>query len=290
MAAWGPGFVTSRLDTYRAKRRFAETPEPQGKGGETEGPIYVIQQHHARRMHYDLRLQVADTLKSWAVPEGPCLDPKVRRFAKLVEDHPLDYANFEGTIPKGNYGAGNVIVWDKGTWVTLEDAAAAIDKGELKFRLSGEKLSGGWMLKRLPDDPTNWLLIKERDIAARPLGEYDVLTEQPNSVISGRPVDAAPLPRQKAKAPKANKIAGGRKAVPFSVGHPAPHTGLAVLDCVLAAGVQHQAAAADVLGLQRVVGRGWNHVTSGCSRQAASLIQPGRPCPTVTPNIAAPLH
>jgi bifunctional non-homologous end joining protein LigD len=102
--------VNSRLDTYRAKRRFAQTPEPRGEIGETDAPIYVIQKHHARRMHYDLRLQVAGTLKSWAVPEGPCLDPKVRRFAKLVEDHPLDYASFEGTIPKGNYGAGTVIV------------------------------------------------------------------------------------------------------------------------------------------------------------------------------------
>jgi bifunctional non-homologous end joining protein LigD len=212
--------VTSRLDTYRAKRRFGQTPEPRGEGGETEAPIYVIQQHHARRMHYDLRLQVADTLKSWAVPEGPCLDPKVRRFAKLVEDHPLDYASFEGTIPKGNYGAGNVIVWDNGTWVTLSDAAEAIDKGELKFRLSGKKLSGGWMLKRLPDDPTNWLLIKERDIAARAVDEYDVLKEEPNSVISGRPVDEAPLTRKRARAPKAEKIAGSRKSEMPSSWHP----------------------------------------------------------------------
>jgi bifunctional non-homologous end joining protein LigD len=212
--------VNSRLDTYRAKRRFAQTPEPRGEIGETDAPIYVIQKHHARRMHYDLRLQVAGTLKSWAVPEGPCLDPKVRRFAKLVEDHPLDYASFEGTIPKGNYGAGTVIVWDRGTWVTLSDAAEAIDKGELKFRLSGEKLSGGWMLKRLPDDPTNWLLIKERDIASRPLDEYDVLKEEPNSVVSGRPVDEAPFPRKQAKAPKAGKIAGAREATMPSRWHP----------------------------------------------------------------------
>lgn len=204
--------VTSRLDTYRAKRRFAQTPEPEGGTSVTDAPIYVIQKHHARRMHYDLRLQVGDTLKSWAVPEGPCLDPKVRRFAKLVEDHPLDYANFEGRIPKGNYGAGTVIVWDRGTWVTLSDATEAIAKGELKFRISGEKLSGGWMLVRLPDDPTNWLLIKERDIAARPLDEYDVLKEQPNSVLSGRPVDEEPVPRKEVKPPKADKIAGARKA------------------------------------------------------------------------------
>ncbi|HEY3889294.1 MAG TPA: DNA polymerase ligase N-terminal domain-containing protein, partial [Caulobacteraceae bacterium] len=162
------------IDTYRAKRRFARTPEPQGGATASDELIFVVQKHHARRMHYDLRLQIGDTLKSWAVPEGPCLDPKVRRFAKLVEDHPMDYAAFEGRIPDGEYGAGTVIVWDRGTWVTLADPAAAFEAGEIKFRLSGEKLAGGWMLKRLPDDPTNWLLIKERDPAVRPIAEYDV--------------------------------------------------------------------------------------------------------------------
>ncbi len=197
------------IDAYRAKRRFSETPEPKGGVAASEEPIFVVQKHHARRLHYDLRLQIGDALKSWAVPEGPCLDPKVRRFAKLVEDHPLDYASFEGRIPAGNYGAGTVIVWDRGTWVTLADAEEALAAGELKFRLSGEKLAGGWMLKRLPDDPTNWLLIKERDVAARPLGEYDVLLEAPDSVVTGRPVDEAPAPARKPVAPrKAAKIPG----------------------------------------------------------------------------------
>src|ERR1700684_4358503 len=173
--------MAAGLNTYRAKRRFAQTPEPAGGAAQTDAPIFVIQKHHARRLHYDLRLQIGDTLKSWAVPEGPCLDPKVRRFAKFVEDHPIDYAAFEGRIPAGNYGAGTVIVWDRGTWVTLaDDPDQAMAAGELKFRLVGEKLSGGWTLVRLPDDPTNWLLIKERDIAARPVGEYDVLKEAPN--------------------------------------------------------------------------------------------------------------
>ena len=149
-------------------------------------------------MHYDLRLQMGGALKSWAVPEGPCLDPKVRRFAKLVEDHPLDYASFEGRIPAGNYGAGTVIVWDRGTWVTLAEPEAALAAGEIKFRLAGEKLAGGWMLMRLPDDPTNWLLIKERDPAARPLADYDVLVEEPNSVVTGRPVDEAAASRASA--------------------------------------------------------------------------------------------
>jgi bifunctional non-homologous end joining protein LigD len=143
------------------------------------------------------------------VPEGPCLDPKVRRFAKLVEDHPIEYGSFEGRIPAGNYGAGTVIIWDRGTWVTLADPEAALAAGEIKFRLSGEKLAGGWMLKRLPDDPTNWLLIKERDPAARPLADYDVLVEEPDSVVTGRPVEEAPsAPRKLVRRQAAGKIAG----------------------------------------------------------------------------------
>src|SRR5512143_4027808 len=142
--------MPSGLSAYRAKRRFSETPEPTG-GEPGADPIFVIQKHHARRLHYDLRLEIGGALKSWAVPEGPCLDSKVRRFAKLVEDHPLDYATFEGRNPEGNYGAGTVIVWDRGTWVTLADPEAALAAGELKFRLSGEKLAGGWTLVRLPD-------------------------------------------------------------------------------------------------------------------------------------------
>ncbi|MEQ1784935.1 MAG: DNA polymerase ligase N-terminal domain-containing protein, partial [Hyphomonadaceae bacterium] len=202
----------ARLDAYRSKRRFDKTPEPQGGLAATDDAIFVIQKHRASHLHYDLRLQVGDTLRSWAVPEGPCLDPKVRRFAKQVEDHPLDYASFEGRIPAGQYGAGEVIVWDQGTWVTTADAEAALENGELKFRLAGEKLSGGWMLKRLPDDPTNWLLIKERDIAVRPLAEYDVLVERPDSVLSSKRVAEAAKPRKAVKPAKAEKIAGARKA------------------------------------------------------------------------------
>ena len=200
--------MPSNLDKYRAKRSFKRTPEPVGGTPHTDDPIFVIQKHHARRMHYDLRFEIGGTLKSWAVPEGPCLDPKVRRFAKLVEDHPLDYASFEGRIPAGNYGAGTVIVWDRGTWVTLLDPDQAIADGELKFRLVGEKLSGGWTLVRLPDDPTNWLLIKERDVSARPLAEYDVLKERPDSVVTGKPVDEEPVERTRHPAVKPSTLAG----------------------------------------------------------------------------------
>jgi bifunctional non-homologous end joining protein LigD len=204
--------MPSGLDKYRAKRRFAETPEPTGGTAAADEPIFVIQKHHARRMHYDLRLEMSGTLKSWAVPEGPCLDPKVRRFAKLVEDHPLDYASFEGRIPDGNYGAGTVIVWDRGTYVTLKDAEAGLADGEVKFRLNGDKLTGGWTLVRLKDDPTNWLLIKERDPSARPLADYDVLQAEPNSVVTGRPVDEEPALRAPAKRKAAAKIEGARLA------------------------------------------------------------------------------
>jgi len=209
------GAMPRGIETYRAKRRFAETPEPKGGAASSGAPIFVVQKHHARRMHYDLRLEIGGALRSWAVPEGPCLDPKVRRFAKLVEDHPLEYASFEGRIPDRNYGAGTVIVWDRGAYVTLaDDPEAALAAGELKFRLAGEKLAGGWTLVRLPDDPTNWLLIKERDIEARPLADYDVLVEEPNSVITGRPVDeptpeaAKSEPRKAARKKAAARIEG----------------------------------------------------------------------------------
>lgn len=201
--------MADRLDTYRAKRRFAETPEPAGALAASDAPVFVIQKHRARRLHYDLRLEMGGVLKSWAVPEGPCLDTKVRRFAKLTEDHPLQYGSFEGRIPDGNYGAGNVIIWDRGTYVTLKDPEQGLADGEIKFRLYGEKLSGGWTLVRLKDDPTNWLLIKERDPSARPLADYDVLVEQPDSVVTGKPVDEpAPEPRRAPRRKAPGRMAG----------------------------------------------------------------------------------
>jgi bifunctional non-homologous end joining protein LigD len=215
------------LEVYRAKRKFGQTPEPKGGVARGDAPIFVVQKHSARRLHYDFRLQIGDTLKSWAVPEGPCLDPKVKRFAKLVEDHPMDYASFEGSIPDGNYGAGTVIVWDRGTWVTLaDDPNEALKNGELKFRLAGTKLAGGWTLVQLKDDPTNFLLIKERDIEARPIAEYDVLKEEPNSAITGRPVedpsDAVWTSSRPAKSSAKTRSAAKKEAEPTAAKKIAP--------------------------------------------------------------------
>ncbi|PQV50856.1 DNA ligase D [Paraburkholderia sp. BL21I4N1] len=195
--------MTDRLDLYTRKRRFDETPEPAGaRAGRkrTAGKraarkadqalSYVIQEHHARRLHYDFRLELNGTLLSWAVPKGPSLDPSVKRLAVHVEDHPVEYGSFEGEIPPGNYGAGTVIVWDRGTWEPLGGAKEALrsyEAGKLKFRLDGDKLHGGWTLVRShmrgSGDKEQWLLIKERDDEAREASEYDVLTAQPGSVL-----------------------------------------------------------------------------------------------------------
>ena len=185
------------LEKYREKRDFSHTPEPAGGGGpaskESTGPRrFVIQKHHARALHYDLRLEDGGDLKSWAVPKGPSLDPADRRLAVEVEDHPLEYGDFEGSIPEGEYGAGKVIVWDRGTFVPLaegESFGGMIAEGAAKIRLSGEKLRGGFALVRTRwgGKATNWLLIKEKDEHARP--GYDVTAEEPLSVLSGRDVD-----------------------------------------------------------------------------------------------------
>ena len=154
------------LDDYARKRRFDATPEPQGgrmRAGQR--PIFVVQLHHASHRHYDFRLQVGDTLKSWAVPKGPSFDPKVKRMAVEVEDHPLDYAAFEGDIPKGHYGGGHVAIFDEGTWTTEGDVQAQLAKGHLKFELHGERLKGGWHLVRSgkPARQPQWLLFKQDD-------------------------------------------------------------------------------------------------------------------------------
>lgn len=187
------------LEIYRQKRRFDRTPEPAGTSAAETGSLFVIHKHAATRLHYDLRLQFGDALKSWAVTRGPSLDPADRRLAVHVEDHPLDYGGFEGTIPRGEYGAGGVIIWDHGHWAPLEENPEdSYRRGTLKFRLDGEKLLGGWMLvrlKRREGERDNWLLIKERDEFARPGDGDALLREAPESVISGKTVEAFTPPK-----------------------------------------------------------------------------------------------
>ncbi len=179
------------LNEYRRKRDFSRTSEPEGdpaSTGQAHALRFVIQKHDARRLHYDFRLELDGTLKSWAIPKGPSLDPKVKRLAVHVEDHPLSSAEFEGHIPEGQYGGGQVIVWDRGIWEPLGDAAAGYVAGKLKFKLVGEKLSGHWNLVRTRIQAGNkeqWLLIKEQDASARQVDEYDIVEAQPQSVISG---------------------------------------------------------------------------------------------------------
>jgi bifunctional non-homologous end joining protein LigD len=194
----------SDLDSYRAKRNFDRTPEPAGSRARrtTSGTgLFVIHKHAARRLHYDLRLEHGGVLWSWAVTRGPSLDPADKRLAVHVEDHPLDYADFEGNIPKGEYGGGSVIVWDQGRWTAEGDAAAGMAKGHIAFTLAGQKLSGLWHLVRLPqrrgEKKDNWLLIKADDDAARE--DVNILEADPRSVATGRTIeevaaDVAPPP------------------------------------------------------------------------------------------------
>jgi len=182
--------MSDRLQRYRSKRT-GKSGEPAGKAARAakeRGNRFVIQKHDASHLHYDFRLEVDGTLRSWAVPKGPSTDPREKRLAVEVEDHPLDYIDFEGTIGEGNYGAGTVIVWDRGTYTNLDesrDMAASIEAGHVKFRLEGEKLRGGWTLQRTHGgEKPQWLLIKRKDDAARP--GSDVVAESPESILSGR--------------------------------------------------------------------------------------------------------
>ncbi|WP_373414087.1 DNA ligase D [Ensifer aridi] len=197
----------SKLETYRKKRDFSKTPEPVGQltGG---GNRFVVHKHHATADHYDLRLEVGDVLKSWAVPRGPSLNPADKRLAVETEDHPLDYIDFEGVIPEGEYGGGPMIVWDTGVWAPMDDAAESLRKGAFKFRLAGEKLNGGWMLTRLKpkpgeEDERHWLLFKERDLFADE--SVDILAARPESVKTGRRIEElVEKPKAPAKPVKLN--------------------------------------------------------------------------------------
>src|SRR5215212_878381 len=174
-----PSDASDPLAHYRAKRSLDRTPEPAGARGDTSGRLFVVHLHDARRLHYDLRLEMEGVLRSWAVPKGPSYDPGDKRLAVLVEDHPLEYGDFEGKIPEGNYGAGAVIVWDRGRWIPVEDPIEGLAKGKLLFELHGHKLRGVWTLVKLKKGQDEWLLIKERDAYASSsvaLGEESVLS------------------------------------------------------------------------------------------------------------------
>lgn len=186
------------LQTYKEKRNFTHTPEPSDDTSaqpHDEEPIFVIQKHDATRLHYDFRLEVDGVLKSWAIPKGPSTNPRDKRLAMPTEDHPMGYANFEGVIPKGQYGAGPVIVWDTGTYQNATEKndepipiEQALEEGQFKFRLNGKKLKGGFALIRMKKSSDQaWLLIKENDGYADP--EHDVVNEEPESVISGRTIE-----------------------------------------------------------------------------------------------------
>jgi bifunctional non-homologous end joining protein LigD len=199
------------LQEYVRKRDFRQTPEP--APGEivpagTHSGRFFIQRHNATRLHYDFRLEIDGTLKSWAIPKGPSLDPAMKHLAAMVEDHPLDYGDFEGNIPKGQYGGGSVMLWDRGTFEVIgeETALEQIARGDLKFRLHGEKLSGTWALVRMKNrgKGNEWLIIKKKDEAANP--EWDI-EDFAFSVKTGRTQEeiAADLP--------AHKLAQGDKAL-----------------------------------------------------------------------------
>ena len=177
-----PSTDTDLLKRYRAKRSTETTPEPFGARAPSAGQLFVVHKHAARQLHWDLRLEMEGVLRSWAVPKGPSPNPSDKRLAMLVEDHPLEYANFEGLIPEGNYGAGATIVWDRGTWNPLADPAEGIEKGKLLFDLQGHKLRGRWTLVRLRKSATEWLLIKERDSLAN---EESTEYFPDDSVLSG---------------------------------------------------------------------------------------------------------
>jgi bifunctional non-homologous end joining protein LigD len=181
------------LEAYRKKRKFGATPEPRGRAGKRGGDAFVVQKHAATRLHYDLRLELDGVMKSWAVTRGPSLVPGEKRLAVQVEDHPIEYNSFEGTIPKGQYGGGTVLIWDHGRWAPEFDPHKGLAKGHLEFTLDGKKLSGRWHLVRMQrrrgEKRDNWLLIKAEDEAARGPRDPDILEEKPKSVVSGRTIE-----------------------------------------------------------------------------------------------------
>lgn len=208
------------LETYRQKRNFKSTSEPEGEVASAEGRAFVVQKHDATRLHYDFRLEMDGVLKSWAVTRGPSLVPGEKRLAVHVEDHPLEYGDFEGTIPKGQYGGGTVVLWDRGTWSPIGDAHKGYAKGHLEFELRGQKLAGHWHLVRMHGKPgekrENWLLIKGDDEFARTETDADILEERPESVKTGRDLEevAEDAAAKRAKVRKPRKAAKKTTSAP----------------------------------------------------------------------------
>ena len=205
-----------RLAEYNRKRRFDVTPEPPGRAGKkraARGLEFVVQKHRASHLHYDFRIEHEGVMLSWAVAKGPSLDPTVRRLAMMTEPHPMDYNQFEGVIPEGEYGGGTVMIWDRGTWEPeVPDVTAALAKGDLKFTLHGKKLRGSWVLVRTRN--RQWLLIKHRD---RFVATEDLAVTRPLSVVSRRTMAgiaraAGATPRQLAVAAAADPPRPSRTA------------------------------------------------------------------------------
>jgi bifunctional non-homologous end joining protein LigD len=212
------------LSTYKQKRTFDKTPEPTGGKSKAKELIFVVQKHDASRLHYDFRLEMEGVLKSWAVPKGPSMDPSVKRLAMMVEDHPMDYRDFEGIIPEGNYGAGTVIVWDTGTYHPIEDLPDKtsqekhllnlLHKGDLKFVLNGKKLKGEFVLVHTKGMGENsWLLMKHKDKYA----SKEDITEKDKSVQSGKTIEKIAASSKKVwqsnrQAKSATKTAAPKKA------------------------------------------------------------------------------
>lgn len=214
--------INSKLSPYQAKRDFSRTAEPGGENAVAPSEVrrYIIQKHAGTRLHYDFCLELDRVLKSWAVTKGPSIDPHDKRLSVEVEDHPLDYGDSEGTIPKGQYGGGSVQLWDRGYWLPEErDSAAALSKGELKFVVEGERLHGGWVLvrirnRRMVEKKNNWLLIKHRDKIARE-DDGGALLAADRSVASGRKM--ADIAAGKGRSPKPFILATRHKTSPDAI-------------------------------------------------------------------------
>lgn len=296
------------LREYKRKRNFKQTPEPSGAGAKSApGRQFVIQKHAASRLHYDFRLEHDGTLKSWAVPKGPSLDPSVKSLAVQVEDHPLDYATFEGVIPQGEYGGGTVMVWDHGTWEPEVDPDKGLRTGKLKFTLNGEKLHGSWALVRMSgragDDGKNWLLIKHRDDAAKPLKKYDVLKREPRSILSGREMEeiaedadavwssnrngsaktkSAAKTKKKSTASRKTKAAAQTSAKSSSNGKAAKRTPITARELAKVPGAKKTAFPKKfapqlaTLASQVPTGEGWLHELKFDGYRALALIQIGK--------------